>query len=262
MSVRSRDARRVTRDASEFGPQQRSGRSRITRHASRFAVLVCGVTLAVACHAATPSISGIWFPDPTRSERLPKDAPYTKEGRALVDEWRATHHPTIDDPGKFCQAPGMPSLSLGGADYPVEIVETSQQVLVLTELHQQVRRIFMNAKHPEDVFPQRNGHSIGKWDGDALVVETVGIRGLLYGAVPHSDQVRVVERWKKIDKGASLVNEITVHDPVMFTKPVVLHQYYKAGPPDARMMEYECTEGMWEDHEREREEKRAKEGRK
>jgi hypothetical protein len=188
---------------------------------------------------------------------LPKDAPYSKEGKALVDEWRATHHPTEDDPGKFCQAPGMPSLSLGGADYPVEIVETPKQTLILTELHQQVRRIFMNAKHPEDAFPQRNGHSVGHWDGDTLVIDTVAIRGILFGAVPHSDRVHVVERLQKIDNDRSLVNEIRITDPVMFTKPVVLRQYYKAGPPDARMMEYECTEGMWEDHEREREAKRV-----
>jgi len=217
---------------------------------------LCLSIQSVAC--AAPSIAGIWFPDPSRSERLPKDAPYTKEGKAIVDEWRATHDPTEDDPGKFCQAPGMPSLALGGADYPVEIIETPRQVTILTELHQQVRRIFLTAKHPDDVFPQRNGHSIGHWEVDTLVVDTIGIRAITFGAVPHSDQVHVVERIKKIDNGASLANEISISDPKMFSKTVVLHQYFKAGPSDARMMEYECTEGMWEDHETEREAKRAK----
>jgi hypothetical protein len=212
--------------------------------------------LATSVGAATPTVAGIWFPDPARSERLPKDAPFTKEGKAVVDEWRASHHPTQDDPGKFCQAPGMPSLSLGGADYPVEIVETPKQTLILTELHQQVRRIFMNAKHPEDLLPQRNGHSVGKWDGETFVIDTVGIRGITYGSVPHSDEVHVIERIKKIDGGASLVNEISIIDPKMFSKTVVLHQYFKAGTADSRMMEYECTEGMWEDHEKERIEKR------
>ena len=226
--------------------------------AFRFVASLIAIMSCIAAHAATPSIAGIWFPDPERSERLPKDAPYSKEGKALVDEWRGTHHPTEDDPGKFCQAPGMPSLALGGADYPVEIVETPAQVLILTELHQQVRRIFMNAKHPEEIFPQRNGHSIGRWEGETLLIDTIGIRGLLFGAVPHSDAVHVVERIRKIDGGAALVNEIRVTDPKMFTKPVVLRQFYKKGSADARMMEYECTEGMWEDHEREREAKRAR----
>jgi hypothetical protein len=226
--------------------------------ASRLAFALASLVVQGIAVAAPPSIAGIWFPDPTRSERLPKDAPYTKEGKAIVDDWRATHHPTEDDPGKFCQAPGMPSLSLGGADYPVEIIETPKQITILTELHQQTRRVFMNAKHPDDLFPQRNGHSIGRWEGDTLVIDTVGIRAITFGAVPHSDQVRVVERLKKVDGGKSLVNEISIIDPKMFAKTVVLHQYFKAGPTDARMMEYECTEGMWDDHETERERKRAK----
>lgn len=218
------------------------------------AIAFCGYA-----HAAdAPSIAGVWFPDPSRSERLPKDAPYTKEGKAIVEEWRASHHPTIDDPGKFCQAPGMPSLSLGGADYPVEIVETPKQTLILTELHQQVRRVFLSQKHPDDLLPQRNGHSIGRWEGDVFVIDTVGIRAITYGSVPHSDQAHVVERIKKTDDGASLVNEISITDPKMFAKTVVLHQYFKAGVADSRMMEYECTESMWDDHENEREAKRKK----
>jgi hypothetical protein len=224
---------------------------------SRLTFALASLVVQAIAVAAPPSIAGIWFPDPTRSERLPKDAPYTKEGKAIVDEWRAAHHPTEDDPGKFCQPPGMPSLSLGGADYPVEIIETPKQMTILTELHQQTRRVFMNAKHPEELFPQRNGHSIGRWEGETLVIDTVGVRAITYGAVPHSDQVHIVERFKAIDGGKSLVNEISIADPKMFTKTVVLHQYYKAGPADARMMEYECTEGMWEDHEAERERKRA-----
>jgi hypothetical protein len=119
----------------------------------------------------------------------------------------------------------------------------------------------MDTKHPVDLFPQRNGHSIGHWERETLVIDTIGIRAITFGAVPHSDQVYVVERIKKIDDGTALVNEITIRDPKMFLKPVVLRQYYRAAPPDARMMEYECTEGMWDDHEKEREAKRGKQGR-
>ena len=56
-----------------------------------------------------------------------------------------------------------------------------------------------------------------------------------------------------IDDGESLVNELTITDPVMFSEPVVLHQFYRRGPPGTRMLEYECTEGMWVEHERARE---------
>jgi hypothetical protein len=217
------------------------------------AVLACAFCFATDCAAQDePAIGGIWLPDASRSQRFPAQPPYTDEGRRIVTEWRASHDAIEDDPGKFCQAPGMPSLALGGADYPVEIVATQRQVTILMELHQQIRRVFLGQEHPARPFPQRNGHSIGRFDGDTLVVDTVGIKALTFGSVPHSDRVQVIERIRAIDGGAALVNEVTITDPVMYSTSVVVQQYYKAAPADTRMLEYECTEGMWADHEAER----------
>jgi hypothetical protein len=207
---------------------------------------------APASFAADERIAGIWLPDASRSERLPADAPWTDEGRRIVAEWRATHDPVEDDPGRFCQAPGMPSLALGGADYPVEIIVTPSQITILIELHQQVRRVFMNVARPARSFPQRNGYSTGHWEDDILVVDTRAIRAITFGSVPHSDQVRVIERWRVIDDGESLVNELNITDPVMFAEPIELRQAYRRAPADTRMFEYECTEGMWIEHERTR----------
>jgi hypothetical protein len=232
---------------------------------ARQAVLRSKPTLALAlCLAAgvataqEPALAGIWLPDATRSQRFPAQPPFTDEGRRIVTDWRASHDPVEDDPGKFCQAPGMPSLALGGADYPVEIVATARQVTILMELHQQIRRVFLDqAAHPARPFPQRNGHSIGRWDGDTLVVDTVAIKAVTFGSVPHSDQVHVVERIRAIDDGAALLNEVTITDPVMYAEPVVVEQYYRAAPPNTRMLEYECTEGMWAEHEAARVAERA-----
>ena len=211
------------------------------------------VTLSIACNVAVAqdvAIAGIWLPDASRSQRFPAQPPFTVEGRRIVADWRASHDPIEDDPGKFCQAPGMPSLALGGADYPVEVVVTTRQVTILMELHQQVRRVFLDQDaHPARPFPQRNGHSIGRWDGDTLVVDTAGIKAITFGSVPHSDQVHVVERIRAVDEGMALLNEVTITDPVMYAEPVVVQQYYRAAPPATRMLDYECTEGMWADHE-------------
>jgi hypothetical protein len=164
------------------------------------AMLACGFCFATDCAAQDePAIGGIWLPDASRSQRFPAQPPYTDEGRRIVTEWRASHDAIEDDPGKFCQAPGMPSLALGGADYPVEIIATQRQVTILMELHQQIRRVFLGQEHPARPFPQRNGHSIGRFDGDTLVVDTVGIKALTFGSVPHSDRVHVVERIRAID---------------------------------------------------------------
>jgi hypothetical protein len=224
------------------------------RLATLLACFVMGSAMAPPAFGANDRMAGIWLPDASRSQRLRADAPYTARGRRIVEEWRESHDPIEDDPGRFCQAPGMPSLALGGADYPLEIIITPAQVTILMELHQQVRRVFMNVdSHPERVFPQRNGHSIGRWDDNTLVVDTIGIRAITYGSVPHSEQVHVVERWRVIDDGASLVNELTITDPIMFAEPIVLRQYYTRAPAGTRMLEYECTEGMWREHERARE---------
>jgi len=214
------------------------------------AALVLALSVTLACEAKQePAIAGIWLPDASRSQRFPAQPPYTDEGRRVVTEWRASHDPIEDDPGKFCQAPGMPSLALGGADYPLEIVVTEQQITILMELHQQIRRVFMNQEHPARPFPQRNGHSVGRWEGDTLVVDTVGIKAITFGSVPHSNRVHVVERIRAIDGGKALLNEVTITDPVMYTGAVTVQQFYRAAPNDTRMLEYECTEGMWEDHE-------------
>jgi len=220
--------------------------------------LAVAASVSTAALGADARLAGIWLPDASRSQRMPAPAPYTEEGRRIVDDWRASHDPIADDPGAFCQAPGMPSLALGGADYPVEIIVTPQQITVLMELHQQNRRIYMDVdEHPERAFPQRNGHSIGYWEGDTLIVDTRAIRATTFGSVPHSDRVHVMESWNVIDAGQSLVNELTITDPLMYAEPLVLRQYYTRAAPGTRMLEYECTEGMWLDHERAREQRQA-----
>ena len=227
--------------------------------ANLLSALAVAATVSSAAFGADSRLAGIWLPDASRSQRMPANPPFTPEGRRIVDDWRASHDPIEDDPGAFCQAPGMPSLALGGADYPVEIIVTPEQVTLLMELHQQNRRIFMDVDElPERIFPQRNGYSTGRWDGDTLIVETRAIRAITFGSVPHSDQVQVMERWNVIDDGDSLVNELTIIDPVMYAEPIVLRQYYTRAPSGTRMLEYECTEGMWLEHERAREAARSR----
>ncbi|NLG77819.1 MAG: hypothetical protein GX535_16420, partial [Xanthomonadaceae bacterium] len=222
--------------------------------ASTLSAFAVAVTVSFGAFGADSRLAGIWLPDASRSQRMPANPPYTPEGRQIVADWRASHDPIEDDPGAFCQAPGMPSLALGGADYPVEIIVTPAQVTLLMELHQQNRRIYMDVEEPPGrIFPQRNGYSTGRWDGDTLVVETRAIRAITFGSAPHSDGVQVVERWNVVDAGDSLVNELTITDPVMYAEPIVLSQYYTRAPAGTRMLEYECTEGMWLEHERARE---------
>ena len=75
--------------------------------------------------------------------------------------------------------------------------------------------------HPEKIEPGRTGHSIGRWDGDVLVVDTVGFApGMLNGRLPHSDQLHVVERFRFDLKTRQLRREYTASDPRFLTAPV------------------------------------------
>jgi len=202
--------------------------------------------------AQDPAMAGIWLPDGARSQRTPNPLPYTAAGEKAVRDWQAGRDPLEDDPGRFCQAPGMPAQALSGAGYPLEMVLTADTVYILMELHQQNRRIFLNTAHPARTLPQRNGHSVGHWEGDTLVVDTTAIRPIFFGAVPHTDQVHVVERFRVIDNGATLVDEVTITDPALYTQPIVVERYFSKAEDGALMLEYECSEAMWIEHEESR----------
>lgn len=204
-------------------------------------VLLTGVELSIAQDEA---MSGIWFPDNSRSQRVPS-LPFTAKGQALVDSWQAGRDPLEDDPGLYCQSPGMPSIALSGAGYPIEVVLTEDKVLILYEAHQLVRRIFLDQVHPDKPFPQRNGHSVGVWQDTSLLVDTIAVRPILFGAVPHSDQVHVTEYLQLKDDGDTLVNKITITDPLLYSEPIEFERAFIRAPEGSVMLEYECTESMW-----------------
>ena len=109
------------------------------------------------------------------------------------------------------------------ATYPYMIVQTSEVIAVLTE-HVDYRIFYMDGRdHPDDImdYPEWMGHSIGRWEDDTLVVDTIGIRPETWldrGGLQHSEQLRLIERFDKT--GADTFTwTVTVEDPVFFTKP-------------------------------------------
>jgi hypothetical protein len=110
-----------------------------------------------------------------------------------------------------------------------------------------VRQIFMDGrKHPDrdDVIPTWWGHSIGRWEGDTLVVDTVGYNDKSWldsRGTPHTDKLHTVERWTRTSYG-TLMNDVTLDDPVTFAQPVQLHFVAHALPPGEELMEYICVD--------------------
>lgn len=138
--------------------------------------------------------------------------------------------------------PGGVPLMMFGAPYPVQILETAGQVTMLFEEQNHFRLIHLNATHPEDPDPTFMGHSIGHWQGDTLVVDTVGLTErttIDQIGMPHSEDLRVIERYRRIDKN-TLQIVVTIDDPKTFTKPWDAKAIYKSAPAGTVVNEYIC----------------------
>ena len=145
----------------------------------------------------------------------------------------------LNDPTANCLPSGFPWMM--NMPYPMEIHQTASQVTIIAEWMSQTRRIYLGGIHPDDVDPTFFGDSIGHWEGNVLVVDTIGLRsdtnmndsGLMHGKNTH-----VIERWSQGRNGV-LEDELTVLDDEMLTRPWVRTFRYKR-EPSFRIMEYVC----------------------
>jgi len=143
----------------------------------------------------------------------------------------------------------MPSIVLGGATYPMEIVQRPEQLTILYELHNDVRRIYVGARNASesDRLPFRNGYSSGRWEGDTLVVDTTQLVEQVDARYPHSAQARVVERYH-VTTGAKgervLVIDFEMTDPLFYTRPVTARKTWMA-VPNGHLLPYDCAEEGW-----------------
>jgi len=150
---------------------------------------------------------------------------------------------TLDDPTLQCLLPGVPRIQT--EPMPLEIVQTPKEIVILYESFRAWRRIPIDSKlkHPDDITPTWMGDSVGRWDGDTLVVDVTGFNDKTWIAgtgTIHSEQMHVVERYTLNDDG-SLSWEARVEDPVVLTKPYVTGAVFRA-PVGVRVEEYECIE--------------------
>ncbi len=101
-------------------------------------------------------------------------------------------------PGGACVGYGMPASMLGSGGYPMEWIQRPEQITVVYEAHSEIRRIYIRAEAEprEDLIPSRDGTSFGRWEGDTLVVETIGLKEAVDQSSAHSDQANIVERYQ------------------------------------------------------------------
>jgi hypothetical protein len=224
--------------------------------ASAAGLLIAGAALHGTLQAQSkdrPNLSGAWAPiggrgaDPAVAPPPPgpivlkPEFAKSYEAARAADAAAAKRGEPVASASVSCVPYGMPRM-MSVASYPVEILETAGQITIIAEAFSEVRRVFLDEPQLpiDDVPPGYYGHSVGRWEGDSLVIDTVGIKESLagYQNMPHSDRMRITERMRLVAPDV-LHDQITIDDPVVLEKPVVYTLGYRR-LPGYKMVEFVC----------------------
>ena len=172
--------------------------------------------------------------------------------------YRGQHVRVDQDPLYHCYPAGLVRLGppryiiIGGSRADpalIEIIQTPGKIIILFQYQHEVRYIYTDGReHPKNLELTWNGHSIGRWDGDTLVVDTIGLRDeswLDTGGHEHSTQLHVVERFRRVD-AETLEIERTLTDPIALAKPFITTVSLKSiSDRDLdENLDYDCTQFM------------------
>lgn len=202
----------------------------------------------------TRNLSGVWNLSPTPAMRKYILDRWSADGPALTPWGEAelkkskpsfgadnTLDTTNDPVLTKCQPPGTPRIYLH--PFPMQIVQTPNEVIMLFEYDHTVRQIYLDHGHSQDPDPTYGGESVGHWDGDTLVVDTIGLGDQTWldrEGHRHSDQLHVIERMRRTapDK---LQIDITMEDPKALAKPWTSTLYFGLHA-NWNIMEQDCTD--------------------
>jgi len=176
-------------------------------------------------------------------DEFPVDARPLPWAKQVADERVAStfgNHPHVR-----C-LPGDPPIPSGGSPFITKFVQTEDLLIVLLEDVPGFRQIFMDGrKHPEDPNPSWLGYSIGRWEGETLIVETIGFNGRAWiGPYPSSESLRMIERYRRTEFG-SMELEVTFEDPTVFEEPWVQRRRLDLAPQE-ELLEYVCENNKWD----------------
>lgn len=198
------------------------------RRSAMFAAVMCAFTL-VACTAsaaarAPDAVLGIWVPDaaPTQLKTADGKAPPLNAESAKVHAARMAQLKASDtsfDQTTWCAGPGMPRIMT--MPYPFEIRRDGDFLAFIHGWYRWHRVVDMGGAAVDPELPLTMGFPVGKWDGDTLVIRTVGLIDatiLDASGLPHSESLVLNERLRVLPDGR-LEDRITIEDPETFTKP-------------------------------------------
>ena len=168
--------------------------------------------------ANLPDFVGVWEVTRNRGGARPAPMSLTPRYEAMQKAYQA--NPPQDNPSANCVPPGMPGIM--GQPYPIEFLFTPGKVTIVIEAYMQVRHIYTDGrKHPDDPDLTYNGNSIGRWEGDTLVVDSVGFTPDTPLGAPgarHSSKMHILERMRLQDAN-TLVITTTIDDAEALAQP-------------------------------------------
>lgn len=208
------------------------------------AALFVSQTYAAARQPATSKITGMWLLTPSEYDRavVPPLTPAAKAAADVARKLRESGGVVLSDNGRKCLPVGIPTMVTN--EFALEILETDGRVTMLSENSSLPRSIYLNEKeHPKDLQPMWNGHSIGRWEGNTLFVDTVSLNDRVV-RVPNgglaSSSLHLTERYHLENQGKTLVGEMTFEDPKVLTKPWTVKHTYERMAEDTELWEYAC----------------------
>jgi hypothetical protein len=196
----------------------------------------------------TTDLSGVWTGGGL--ETVPQLLKPGEFGTLLTPAARKILAARTADPASdpyFACMPGGPLRITGGFAWRLVQHPTvnATHIFMLQEGNaHSYRQIFMNAKHPEDPTPTWYGHSVGRWEGDTLVIDTIGINDKFWldsAGTPHGEKLHMVERWSRPNY-TTLRRVVRLEDPDMYTRPIEVTFIAKLSTPGSEIMEYFCIE--------------------
>jgi len=195
-----------------------------------------------------PDLSGIWLIESPKllinlaANLKPGELPIQPWAEALTKE-RSTGIHAAEEPQAHCLPPGLPRINATPNPFKINQQEPGV-VVILYEAFNLYRQIFTDGRElGKDPNPSWLGYSVGKWDGDTLVVDTTGFNGKTWldqAGHPTTDALHVTERFRRRDFG-HLEIQTTIDDPKAYTKPWSATEVMEL-QPDTELMEFACNE--------------------
>ena len=188
-----------------------------------------------------PDLSGVWERPPVLD--MSKNGP-SQQGPAdlVMTEWAKAHFGEKFDSQGHCLLGGY--VRDINSPFPIEIVQRPDRVVFLYEFNDIFHHVFLDGRpHPQDLEPTAGGHSVGHWEGDTLVVDTVGFNDktmLDTSGHPHTTDLHVVEHFTRTD-ATHIAYEITITDPMAYARPWSNKRTFTLQPA-WNLMEYNCNE--------------------